>query len=146
MNMLSFLFRSARKQTTRRTLRSGGRRFLPRIETLEDRTALSTLTVTNLNDTGAPGDGSLRGQIAAAAPGDTIYFAPELSGTVGLGSDLTLDRNLTILDNLDAAGNPLVTLSRGEAVGSIDLTVNAGVTATVLGLGFTGATGHALVN
>jgi hypothetical protein len=144
--MWSLLFRGARAGTKRPVSRSSRRPFLPRLDVLEDRTVPSTLTVTNLNDTGAPGDGSLRGQIAAAAPGDTIYFAPELSGTVGLGSDLTLDRNLTILDNLDAAGNPLVTLSRGEAVGSIDLTVNAGVTATVLGLGFTGATGHALVN
>jgi hypothetical protein len=146
MNMLSFLFRSARKQTTRRTLRSGGRRFLPRIETLEDRTALSTLTVTNLNDTGALGDGSLRGQIAAAAPGDTINFAPGLSGTVGLGSDLTLDRNLTILGNLDAAGNPLVTLNHGEAQGGTDLVVNAGVTASVFGLAFTGGSEHAILN
>jgi hypothetical protein len=146
MKMLNFLFRSARKQTTRPSLRSGGRRFLPRIETLEDRTALSTLTVTNLNDTGVAGDGSLRGQIAAAAPGDTVNFAAGLSGTIGLSGDLAIDRNLAILGNLDAAGNPLVTLNHGEAQGGTDLVVNGGVTASVFGLAFTGGSEHAILN
>jgi hypothetical protein len=119
---------------------------VPRLQVLEDRNVPSTLTVSNLNDTGVAGDGSLRGEIAAAVPGDTITFAPGLSGTVGLGSDLTLDRNLTILGNRDAAGNPLVTLSRGGAQGSTDLVVNAGVTAWVSGLAFTGGSEHALLN
>jgi hypothetical protein len=119
---------------------------VPRLEFLEDRLTPSTLTVTNLNDTGAPGDGSLRGEIAATVPGDTINFAPSLSGTIGLTSDLAIDRNLTILGNLDAAGNPLVALSRGEAQGGTDLVVNAGVTASVSGLTFTGGSEHALQN
>jgi hypothetical protein len=122
------------------------RSFVPRLDVLEDRTVPSTLTVKNLGDTGVRGDGSLRGEIAAAVPGDTITFAPRLQGVLGLTGDLTLDRNLTLQGNLDATGSPLVTLSRGAADGSTDLTINAGVTATVHGLGFTGATQHALVN
>src|SRR5262249_27212908 len=111
----------------------------------------STLTVTNLNDTGAAGDGSLRGQIAAAVPGDTIQFAPNLGGTIALGSTLTLDRNVAVVGNVDAGGNALVTLTRSgwydyEAGGSTDLAVNAGVTASVSGLTLTGATDHAVWN
>src|SRR5215475_11844303 len=120
--MLSILFRGARRPA-RTTPAAARRSFVPRLDVLEDRTVPSTLTVTNLNDTGAAGDGSLRGQIAAAAPGDTINFAPGLSGTLGLGSDLGLDRDLTIVGNLDAAGNPLVTLNRGGAEWGIDLVV-----------------------
>jgi hypothetical protein len=116
---------------------------VPRLEVLEDRTVPSTLTVTNLADAG---DGSLRGQLAAAAPGDTINFAPGLQGAIALGSTLTLGRDVTVAGILDAAGNPLVTLSRGGAEGSTDLLVGAGVTASVGGLGFTGATWHALEN
>jgi hypothetical protein len=108
--------------------------------------APSTLTVTTLADTGVAGDGSLRGEIAAAAPGDTIKFAPGLSGTIALSSDLTIDRNLTIRGNRDAAGNPRVALSRGGAQGGTDLVVNAGVTASVSGLTFTGGSEHALLN
>jgi hypothetical protein len=108
---------------------------------LEDRQLPSTLTVTNLAD---GGDGSLRGQLAAAAPGDTIAFAPQLQGTIALGSTLTLDRDVTVAGNLDAAGSPLVTLSRGGADESTDLLVGAGVISSVGGLGFSGATWHAL--
>jgi hypothetical protein len=114
-----------------------------RLLALECRTLPSTLTVTNLADAG---DGSLRGQLAAAAPGDTVAFAPELQGTIALGSTLTLGRDVTVAGNLDAAGSPLVTLSRGGADQSTDLLVGAGVTASVGGLGLTGATLHALVN
>ena len=113
--MFSLMFRGARPLTRRSTTPSHRRSFVPRLDALEDRLVPSTLTVTNVRDTGALGDGSLRGQIAAAAPDDTIQFAPNLSGSLALGSDLILDRNLTILGNLNAAGNPLVTLSRGGA-------------------------------
>ena len=54
----------------------------------------ATLTVTNLNDSGA---GSLRGQIAAANPGDTIAFQPGLTGTITLTSaGLAIIKSLTI--------------------------------------------------
>ena len=53
--------------------------FRPHLEALEDRWVPSTLTVTNNLDTGAAGDGSLRGEIAAAQSGDVINFAPGLA-------------------------------------------------------------------
>ncbi len=55
----------------------------------------STLTVTNKLDSGA---GSLRAEIAAANPGDTIVFAPSLNGqTITLTSGvLDVNKNLTI--------------------------------------------------
>src|SRR5215470_17624920 len=86
--MLSILFRGARRPARTTTHAAARRSFVPRLEVLEDRTVPSTLTVTNLSDTGAPGDGSLRGQITAASPGDTIQFAPGLRGSVALGSTL----------------------------------------------------------
>src|SRR5262249_47072034 len=95
------------------------------------------------NDTG---EGSLRGELAAAAPGDTINFAPELSGAIALGSSLTLDRNITVVGNLDPDGNPLVTLTSSGRDGSTDLAVNPGVTASVSGLTLTGATANAIFN
>src|SRR5262249_58309364 len=114
--MLTFLFRGGRRRAARQSHAAARRPFVPRLEALEDRSLPST--VTNLADAGP---GSLRGQLAAAAPGDTIDFAPGLRGTINLGSDLILDRNLTILGNLDAAGNPLVTLSRNNAPLATDL-------------------------
>ena len=55
----------------------------------------ATLTVTNTNDSGA---GSLRAQIAAANPGDTIQFNAALSGqTITLTSgEIVFSKNLTI--------------------------------------------------
>src|SRR5262245_14332687 len=66
------------------------------LEALEDRTVPSTLTVTNNLDTGALGDGSLRGEIAAAQSGDTVNFAPSLLGqTIRLtGGELAITKNL----------------------------------------------------
>jgi hypothetical protein len=56
---------------------------------------LSTLTVTSAADAGA---GSLRAQIAAAAPGDTIDFSSKLAGqTIALTSgELAINQSLTI--------------------------------------------------
>ena len=71
----------------------------PRLEALEDRWLPSTLTVTNINDSGS---GSLRAEIIAAHSGDTIVFSSKLfhSGkmtTIGLASgELDLTKNLTI--------------------------------------------------
>ena len=68
--------------------------FRARVECLEARWVLSTLTVTSIADKGA---GSLRADIAAAQSGDTIDFAPSLVGQViTLRSELLIDKNLTI--------------------------------------------------
>src|SRR5262245_39760279 len=141
--MFAFLFRGARNRTLLGKPASRRRSFVPRLEALEDRSLPSTLTVTNLADSGV---GSLRGQLAAAAPGDTIDFAPGLNGTIYLGSDLTVDRNLTIQGRLDPAGSPLVALASYGRIDGIDLAVNPGVTAAVSELTFTGATGAAVLN
>jgi hypothetical protein len=54
----------------------------------------ATLTVTNLNDSGA---GSLRAMIAAANNGDTINFANGLTGTITITSgELLINKALTI--------------------------------------------------
>src|SRR5437764_14772645 len=67
-----------------------------RMEPLEDRRLLATLTVDTLVDgTGVPGT-SLREAIAAAAANDTINFS--VTGTINLIStgQLTINKNLTI--------------------------------------------------
>ena len=79
---------------SRRTTAAARRTVRPRLECLEDREVLSTLTVTNNLDSGA---GSLRAEIAAAQH-DTIVFAPVLDGqTITLTSgDLLIKKDLTI--------------------------------------------------
>src|SRR5436309_17430 len=73
-------------------------RIRPRLEILEDRCLPSTLTVLNNTDTGVSGDGSLRGEIAAAQSGDTIVFDPSLNGqTITLMTgELVIDKSLDI--------------------------------------------------
>src|SRR6516165_8714141 len=70
-------------------------RFLPRLDRMEDRTLLSTVTVLNNHDSGP---GSLRAAIAAANSGDTIDFAPSLTGqTIKLtGGELVIAKSLNI--------------------------------------------------
>jgi hypothetical protein len=79
----------------RTSARKPTRRFRPQLEALEDRWLPSTLTVTTNLDSGP---GSLRAEIAAANPGDTINFAPSLDGqTITLTSgELGITKNLTI--------------------------------------------------
>src|SRR5947209_9915502 len=66
--------------------------YRPRLEALEDRWLPSTLTVLNTADSGA---GSLRAEIAAANPGDTIVFAKSVH-TITLASELVINKNLDI--------------------------------------------------
>ena len=70
---------------------------LPRLEVLEDRTVLSPLIVTNNTDNPKLGSGSLRATIAAATPGATIVFAPNVH-------NITLTSELIIAKNLDIEG------------------------------------------
>ena len=57
------------------------------------------LFVTNTNDSGA---GSLRNQIAAAAPGDTIEF--NVTGTISVLTGLVINKNLSIIGPTAAPG------------------------------------------
>jgi parallel beta-helix repeat protein len=84
-----------RPEMSRTSGRRPALRFRPQVEALEGRTVPSTLTVTTNLDSGA---GSLRAEIAAANPGDTINFAPSLNGqTITLTSgDLAINKSLTI--------------------------------------------------
>jgi len=116
----------------------------PRLEVLEERRVLSTLTVTSsLDNGGRPGDGTLRGEIAAAQSGDTIVFDPSLDGqTITLGSgrsyggigiqwsQLEVNKNLTIQG--PEAG--LLAISGGTYYGSRVFQVDAGATVTISGL------------
>src|SRR5262249_55474453 len=73
-------------------------RFLPRLEALEDRTVLSTLTVTSAADDGSAG--TLRAVLAAARSGGTIQFAKQLQGQT-----ITLKQGqLSINQSLDLVG------------------------------------------
>jgi hypothetical protein len=108
----------------RRQRRPGS--FRPHLEALEDRWVPSTLTVTNNLDTGAAGDGSLRGEIAAAQSGDTINFAPGLAGqTIRLtGGELAITRNLDI----EGPGANQLTVSGNNASRVFDISASATVT------------------
>jgi hypothetical protein len=108
-------------------------RFVPRIEALEDRTVPSTLTVTNNLDTGVAGDGSLRGEIAAAASGDTINFDPSLAHqTITLTSgELAISKSLDI----EGPGADQLTVSGNNASRLFD--ISSGVTATIAGMTMT---------
>jgi hypothetical protein len=81
-----------------------------RLEALEDRAVPSTLTVTNLLDSGP---GSLRAAVTTAntsAGADTIQFAPGLHGTITLGSELSITEDLTI----NGPGSTLLAVSGGN--------------------------------
>jgi len=130
--LFTFLFRfltqrPARNQDSRhrRPKTPCRRSFVPGLEALEDRLTPSTLTVTNLLDTGVSGDGSLRGEIAAAQPGDTINFQSGLSGTLTLtGGELLLSNDLTI----DGPGASSLTLSGNSASRVFEITGSTNVT------------------
>jgi len=83
-------------RTRRGADRTRPRRFVPRLEILEDRAVPSTFTVLNLLDSGPD---SLRAAVADANanPGaDLIRFAGGLHGTITLGSELSITDDLTI--------------------------------------------------
>jgi hypothetical protein len=107
-------------------------RFLPRVDLMENRTLLSTLTVTNNHDSGT---GSLRAEIAAASSGDTINFSSKLKGaTITLTSgELLITHSVTIngpgADQLTVSGNNasrIFELSTGLNVTISGLTITDG--------------------
>jgi hypothetical protein len=106
------------------------RPFVPRLEGLEDRTVLSTLTVLNNLDKGA---GSLRDAILNAKSGDTIVFAPSLDGqTITLTSDqLTINKSLDI----EGPGASLLAVSGNDT--NRVFNINEGLTVTIAGLTIT---------
>jgi hypothetical protein len=115
MQLFSWLHQrmSARSQTRRTPARKPGPRFRPHVEILEDRYVPSTLTVVNNSDSGA---GSLRAEIGAANPGDTINFATSLDNqAINLTSgQLVINKNLTI----HGPGASLLAISGGNSYGS----------------------------
>src|SRR5713101_7862258 len=115
------------QQTLRKPARQG-RSFVPRLELLEDRTVLSTLTVTNPADSG---DGSLRAMLALASSGDTIIFDPSLAGqTITLTSgELVIDKSLDI----EGLGADQLTVSGNDASRVFDIT-GGGLTVTLADL------------
>jgi hypothetical protein len=102
--LMSFLARSLGIQQCRDRRAKRPRGYCPRMETLEDRSVPSTLTVVNVNDQGA---GSLRQAIQDAQSGDTITFNLPTASTITLVSgDLEINKNLTI----EAPANNAVTI------------------------------------
>jgi hypothetical protein len=117
---------------------------VPRLESLEERTVLSTLTVLNNLD---KGPGSLRDTITNSKDGDTIVFAPGLAGqTITLTSDqLTLNKSLDI----EGPGASLLAISGNDANRVFNL--NEGLAVTINGLTIThgqavGSNGGAILN
>jgi hypothetical protein len=106
------------------------RSFVPRLESLEDRTVPSSLTVTNSLD---KGPGSLRDTITNAKSGDTIVFAASLDGqTITLTSDqLTINKSL----DFEGPGAGLLAISGNDQ--NRIFNINEGLTLTINGLTLT---------
>jgi len=102
-------------------------RFMPRLKELEERTLLSTLTVTSTADNGP---GTLRNTIAAAAPGDTIRFSHAIAGeTIYLTSgELAINENLQIVGPTQGMTIDGGSAGRVFAIGSADTVSMANLT------------------
>ncbi len=120
--------------------------FRPRLEALESRCVPSTLSVTSSSDGNSPfAVGTLRQEIAAARPGDTIVFDPSLDGqTITLGGgELEINKNLTIRGpgaGLLAVSGNRTSLAGGSRVFGVD----AGTTVAISGLTITNGNGDSL--
>jgi hypothetical protein len=106
----------------------------PRLEMLEERRVLSTLTVTSsLDNGGAAGDGTLRGEIAAAQPGDTIDFASGLQTIWLSGYQLEINTNLTIQG--PGAGQLAISGNNNSRVFEVDAGANVSISGLTIGDG-----------
>jgi hypothetical protein len=111
-------------------------RYQPQLEVLEGRALPSTLVVTNTTDTGTSGDGSLRGEIAAAQSGDKIVFADSLQGqTITLTKgELALNQSLDIHGPAD---NPVIISGSTTNPSRIFDITNSSAIVTLFGLTIT---------
>ena len=94
----------------------------------------NTITVTNLNDSGA---GSLRDAIANASPGDTINF--NIAGVITLGSTITISKDLTVIG--PGASNLAISGNNSVLVFAIDLYTRVTMSGLTITKGFTSASG-----
>jgi hypothetical protein len=105
----------------------------PRLEVLEERRVLSTLTVTsNLDSNVFPGDGTLRGELEVAQSGDTIAFATGLQTIMLSGSQLEINKNLTIQG---PGSSPLAISGGGARVFQVDAGANVAISGLTIGGG-----------
>jgi hypothetical protein len=122
------------------------RRRIPRVEHLERRELLATLTVTSLGDSGA---GTIRAAIQQAnldQTPDVVTFATGLTGTIKLESALPA---LATSMSLTGPGSSMITLARDSAAGTPAfqiLSVDKAATVSVSGLTITGGGGSSEVN
>ncbi len=130
LSWLQAVARQSRRSPGKRRPGIGRRsaRSAPRLEALEARMVLSTLTVTSTADDGS--SGTLRSRIAAASPGSTIVFDHKLAGeTIALKSGaLQVNKSLDI----EGPGASQLTISGNSASRVFD--VSSGATVTIAGL------------
>ncbi len=112
-------------QPSRRNPYDRQRLTRPTVEAFEERLLLSTIDVTNTNDTGA---GSLRAAMLAANTGDMIDFniAPSGVQTITLNSPLTLNAGVSDV-TIDGYSEP------GASVNTSNTTDNAALTIVLNG-------------
>jgi hypothetical protein len=123
-----------RSQFRRNGARVTTTRFLPTLDAMEDRTLLSTFTVTSNVDSGP---GSLRAFIASAPSGSTIEFAKSVHNITLTGGELDLSTSLDIegpgasalMINGDNASR-VFSISSGAVVAVSGLTIADGLAAT----------------
>jgi hypothetical protein len=135
LNPLSWLTRS-RSRSVRQFGRTT-RRVRLRVEDLEDRFLLTT--VTNLNNAGS---GSLRDAIFFAPNGGTVDFASNLSGTITLTTgNLPIGKNLTIngpgASKISIDGHAIsqvFNIASNVSVSIAGLTISGGVSGVVNGV------------
>ncbi len=126
-----FRRRSSFGQEQRRRPRTASVPVVPCVEELEPRDAPAVDVVTTNADSGA---GSLRGTIAAAAPGDTITFASNVTAITLTTGQITIDKSLTIT----GPGAGALSISGNNSSRIFTLMANGSPTVSISGLTLTG--------